>query len=523
MDEEVAKALVAASQQSAAMAQEAVKTLKEMKEKDGKKTGEGFATASKVVRPPEPFEPKNMEEEILQWQDWRLTYFKSWISFAEEAYNKEIEAIEGSDKEVKLSSMTKEEQARSEKLYAILVGLLRNWPLKLLRAVDGRNGYEVWPQLSIQLAPKTRSRSIALLQAFLNHPNFTKDKGMTMLEQLLGLERLAEEYGKVAKEDISDNTKLSVLLRVMPAAVRQHLQLQMTEDTTYEEAKEKMLAHERTTTSWGSQAIYKELAITKDHDKNDEVIPMDIDRVKGKEKGKGKGKDKGGKSKGKQKGKGYGNYANTEFKGKGKQYKGKDGKGKDAKGKGKGVSPDTCKLCGGQGHWSKECPMRALRQVSEPSSTVTTSVGDSASVAPASVAAPSTSSKNVRRVETVILDEDEEDNAAGHVRMVGTETYDLTYSDNDEDWIMFKDACESQGEAHFTGYEDLVEGGGSRPPKKGENKVNFVRSVAGGEGTMVIPDSGADVPVLPMTYREVGFPLERVTSLRDAQGGKMTN
>ena len=37
MDEQVAKALVAASQQSAAMAQEAVKTLKEMKEKEGKK------------------------------------------------------------------------------------------------------------------------------------------------------------------------------------------------------------------------------------------------------------------------------------------------------------------------------------------------------------------------------------------------------------------------------------------------------------------------------------------------------
>ena len=55
--------------------------------------------------------------------------------FAEDAYHKEIEAIEGSDKEVKLMCMSKEEQARSEKLYAILVGLLRNRPLKLLRAV----------------------------------------------------------------------------------------------------------------------------------------------------------------------------------------------------------------------------------------------------------------------------------------------------------------------------------------------------------------------------------------------------
>ena len=128
------------------------------------------------------------------------------------------------------------------------------------------------------------------------------------------------------------------------------MQLQMTEDTSYKEARERMLAYERTTTSWGSQAIYKELAITKDHERHDEVIRMDVDRVKGKEKGKGKGKDKGGKSKGKQKRKGFGNYANTDYKGKGKQYKGKDGKGKDAKGKGKGVASDTCKLCGGKGH-----------------------------------------------------------------------------------------------------------------------------------------------------------------------------
>ena len=122
MDEQVAKALVASTQQSAVMAQEAVKTLKEMKEKEGKKNGEGFAAASKVVRSPEVFEPKNMEEELPQWQDWRLA-FKSWITFAEEAYNKELDTIEGSENEVKLASMTAEEKGRSEKLfaYAILV------------------------------------------------------------------------------------------------------------------------------------------------------------------------------------------------------------------------------------------------------------------------------------------------------------------------------------------------------------------------------------------------------------------
>ena len=42
-----------------------------------------------------------------------------------------------------------------------------------------------------------------------------------MLEQLLGLERLAEEYGKVGKEGIDDNIKF----RVMLAVVRQYLQV----------------------------------------------------------------------------------------------------------------------------------------------------------------------------------------------------------------------------------------------------------------------------------------------------------
>ena len=59
---------------------------------------------------------------------------------------------------------------RSEKLYAILVSVLKNRPLKLLRAVEGKNGFEVWRQLSTQLTPKSRARSIALLQAYLNHP-----------------------------------------------------------------------------------------------------------------------------------------------------------------------------------------------------------------------------------------------------------------------------------------------------------------------------------------------------------------
>ena len=94
-----------------------------------------------------------------------------------------------------------------------------------------------------------------------------------------------------------------MLLKVVPHALRQHLQLQLDEDATYGAMREKILAYERTTTSFSSRSLYQELHI-KEVPRQDEAVPMDIDRVvwKGKDgkkgkKGKGKFGEKGGKNK----------------------------------------------------------------------------------------------------------------------------------------------------------------------------------------------------------------------------------
>ena len=86
MDQETLQALIVSTSQSAAAAVEAVRLLKEEKEK-GK--GQGFGSASKVLNQPEVFSPTNQEEEISQWQDWRLT-FRSWLTFADAGYEKDL-------------------------------------------------------------------------------------------------------------------------------------------------------------------------------------------------------------------------------------------------------------------------------------------------------------------------------------------------------------------------------------------------------------------------------------------------
>ena len=239
-----------------------------LKEKLAGDRKDRFGDAGKVIRQPEIFAPAT-QEEIRQWQDWRLS-FRSWLFFAQEDFKKDLDKAERSDKPLDFIDLSLEEHERSEKLFSILTGVLRNRPLKILRSVEDGNGIDAWRALSQQMAPRTRSRSISLLQAYLGHPTFTRDK--SILEQVLGLERLAEEYKTVSGSQLADDTQLSVLLRVVPAQLRNHLQLSMEEDADYGKIREKVVSYERTTSSWSSQAVYRELDIKKD-DRNDEAGP----------------------------------------------------------------------------------------------------------------------------------------------------------------------------------------------------------------------------------------------------------
>ena len=47
---------------------------------------------------------------------------------------------------------------------------------------------------------------MAMLQAYLSHPVFSREKGMGILEQLLCLQRLSEEYHAISGEEMAQNT-----------------------------------------------------------------------------------------------------------------------------------------------------------------------------------------------------------------------------------------------------------------------------------------------------------------------------
>ena len=97
---------------------------------------------------------------------------------------------------------------------------------------------------------------------------------------------------------------MAAILLACPAQIRQHIHLWLTETTTYEQLKERIIQLEAVTTKWDSaNSLMLPTRAT-----NDEATPMEVDYVgksynKGKKGGKDKGRDGKGKSKGKEKGK----------------------------------------------------------------------------------------------------------------------------------------------------------------------------------------------------------------------------
>ena len=105
-----------------------------------------------------------------------------------------------------------------------------------------------------RFSPKTESRSISLLAALMNIPAFSlEDK--TLMDQILGLERLRTECMRSSGTDVADDLMLSILVKSLPMTLQTHIQLQMTEHSRYAQVRELVLSYEWVT-PFGAQVEF---------------------------------------------------------------------------------------------------------------------------------------------------------------------------------------------------------------------------------------------------------------------------
>lgn len=303
------RAMLTAATQAAQSASDAAQALQNAQSQRG--TGvagmDSFKEASRMVRQPDPFGSEDHESDLSKWQDFCVN-LKAWLFLGNPGFEQDLIRAEAHRLNViDVSAEPADVQNRCKQFYNIMTGLLKGKPLRLLRQIENRNGYELWRQLCQLFAPKTRARSISVLSALLQAPHFTKDR--TLLDQVLGLERLRAEYAKSSGTDVSNDLMLSVLVRSLPRHIQQHVQLQMDETSAYEDIRSLVVGYEKVTTSWSPNKIHNELGIVSPPPASNPSgpAPMEVDLVTGNPKGKAKGKGKYGNPqnpKGKEKRKG---------------------------------------------------------------------------------------------------------------------------------------------------------------------------------------------------------------------------
>ena len=517
-------------------AQAAATAAKTMEETLSRKAGNGkFGEASKVVRMPDCFGVEaDHDAEQSKWPEFCIG-FKAWLYYAESEYEKELTFVEDNVKSAQpLSGMNQDSKARAEQPYSILTGLLRGRPLKILRSVSERNGYEVWRQLIVQYSPKTKGRAISVLSAFMNFPAF--DKSKTFLENIQSLERVRTEYRKVAGIDIGDDLQLSVLIRCLPKYLQQHIQLQLTESSTYQNVRDAVLSYETVTQSWSEKKVLTELGVVGSYatGSSSGQAPMEVDAV---QQFGGYGKGRKGKGKGKQDGKGNKGKNGKSFYG---QFDKGKGKGK-AKNDGKGSWSSSqkfqghCNFCGKFGHKENDCRKKkgggksdagkkGVRQVEEVPATdggAPTGGGASSSGAVKMISCVPAVNCHDGDDESVVdltvfdnldggvfavrvsqIDDDGEASEQYTCGSLECAYFDLFLSDHDDAWTLAPDLIADISSCHTgrlcTVSDDL----------EGYEEIIF--------------DSGADVSALPLRFSHVGVAAEPDGNMYvDAQGNRI--
>ena len=459
----------------------------------------------------------DVETDQAKWSEFALG-FKSWLFYADPKFEAELDFVEANVKtEVKLAGMSEDSRSRSLQLFSILSGLLRGRPLRILRGLVDRNGIELWRQLNLQYAPKTKGRAFSILGAYMNYPSF--DKSRSLLEHIQLLERVRTEYRKASGVELADDIQLSVLVRCLPKHIQQHVQLQLKEDSSYNDVRNAVLGYENVTQNWSEKKIYTELGVVQSYGTSSGgPAPMEIDAVTWKGKGKFKGKSKD-YEKGKSKGKGQWSGGYGKGKGQKGEQKGSKGKGRGDWGNhgqgqgGSGGFQGHCDYCHKYGHKKSDCYKlkkdnekgkgkgNYVRQVEGADERGSSEVGSSPSTSYRSSSDGGSTTTaggkpSVKLLTQATIIEDEEDYEI-----------DLTY------------VGEAGGAVCTMSFDDE-----KVVPEADMEHTLHVRTLNKDYGKIeeIVFDSGADVSALPLRFSDVGVPgFENNNRYVDAQGNQI--
>ena len=315
--------------------------------------------------------PPTFDGSYINFEEWSYK-FTAYMGIQDTFYPRMFRLAEQATQQVteqhlRAAASTLEEAEQwiqlDSNLKYVLINVTTGPAATLCRQHQHEIGLEILRQMHIRFALPVGTRSIGyltkLLKPTLNPDNFE--------ESFSNWEFDVNRYERDNNTKLPDQVKIAILLNETKGPLQQHLQLNASTTTTYNDMRHAIMEYYRTTTAF-TRMQQASSSVATNHGGG--AAPMDIGAInkgKGKWKGKNKGKGKKG-NKGKHgykgyKGKGYGQqgkgkgaigYSHTPYNSKG--YSTGKGKGKSTHNKGKGKGPTSgCYRCGQPGHMAKDC------------------------------------------------------------------------------------------------------------------------------------------------------------------------
>lgn len=138
--------------------------------------------------------------------------------------------------------------------------------------------------------PRSGAAALGLLEAILTVP--PPPKGTNLRDAIVAVERLFSDYDATSSEKLSNHIKIAALTKMLPPEMRVHVNMQIRDNTTYEDLKKTVTEYEVAERRYNplAQSVY-------DHQG---LALMEVDQI---QQDGGKGKKGGNKSgKGEKKG-----------------------------------------------------------------------------------------------------------------------------------------------------------------------------------------------------------------------------